>query len=63
MQTEKYKGFHIEIDDDEKTLLINGENIPFMKTAKGYFIAYQPPKPTLMESVKDYLQTQEGVEQ
>ena len=60
MHKEDYKGFSIEIDDDEKTLLVNGENIPFLKTDDGYSIYYQSPKDSLLESAKDYLQTQAG---
>lgn len=56
MNREELNGHTIEIDAD--VLRIDGEEIAYLKTADGFQVYYEPPKPTLIEAAKSYVETQ-----
>ena len=45
-------------DQSRQILLVDGKNIPFLKTNDGYLIYYQEPQSDLISAVRCYLETQ-----
>ena len=55
------EGLAPEADAKDK-LLIDGKEVPYLKSEEGYWITYSLPAPTLMDAARDYLATQKNKE-
>lgn len=56
--TRQIRGYSVQIvrEGETEELWIDGARQEFLKTEEGYRIAYVPPKDSLLEAVKSYLE-------